>query len=196
MAEFSGTNVSTSAIATKTPVSPFGNRSATSAWSRSREVSLSIEDHSKFRRSRVSDWAQFSVDVLSVPPAPAGLAERTQARSHSQSLLVLLPPEDQFGEKLRDHRMLLSISRPANPFDNATCESFLKTIKREEIHASLYRDFEDLHNRVLEFIEQYYNRWRLHSALGYRSPERFEKEAGESSSEAVCAAPIMTFCGT
>jgi putative transposase len=99
-------------------------------------------------------------------------------------------------QKLREHRMLPSISRPANPFDNATCESFLKTIKREEIHATVYCDFEDLHNRVLEFIEQYYNRCRLHSALGYRSPERFEKETAESTSEAVCAAALMTFCGT
>ena len=99
-------------------------------------------------------------------------------------------------QKLRDHRMLPSISRPANPFDNATCESFLNTIKREEIRATAYRDFEDLHNRILEFIEQYYNQCRLHSALGYRSPERFEKEIGESASGSVCAAPIMTFCGT
>jgi transposase InsO family protein len=99
-------------------------------------------------------------------------------------------------QKLREHRMLPSISRPANPFDNATCESFLKTIKREEIHATVYCDFEDLHNRVLEFIEQYYNRCRLHSALGYRSPERFEKETAESTSEAVCAEALMTFCGT
>ena len=92
--------------------------------------------------------------------------------------------------------MLPSMSRPGNPFDNATCESFLKTIKKEEIHASVYRDFEDLHNRILEFIEQYYNRCRLHSALGYRSPERFEEETGAAISEVVCAAPVITFFGT
>ena len=105
-------------------------------------------------------------------------------------------PAANYMQRLRDHRMLSSISRPANPFDNATCESFLKTIKREETHAAVYRDFEDVHNRILEFIEQYYNRCRLHSALGYRSPERFEREIGESASGSVCAAPIMTFCGT
>jgi transposase InsO family protein len=52
----------------------------------------------------------------------------------------------------------------------------LKTLKREEIHASTYRDFEDLRDRMEEFIEGYYNVCRLHSALDYRSPESFEKQ--------------------
>jgi putative transposase len=99
-------------------------------------------------------------------------------------------------EKLRDHRMLPSMSRPANPYDNATCESFLKTLKREEIHARAYRDLEHLHQRLEEFIEQYYNRCRLHSALGYRSPEEFEKEADQAKPGATPAGPIMTFFGT
>ena len=64
-------------------------------------------------------------------------------------------------ERLRENQMLPSMSRPANPYDNATCESFLKTLKREEIHATDYRDFEELNGRIEEFIEQYYNRWRL-----------------------------------
>ena len=73
--------------------------------------------------------------------------------------------------------MLPSMSRPGNPYDNATCESFLKTLKREEIHATTYRDFEDLLKRLEEFIERYYNRCRLHSALGHCSPSNFEDEA-------------------
>jgi putative transposase len=56
---------------------------------------------------------------------------------------------------LRERGMLPSLSRPSNPCDNATCESFLKTLKREEIHASTYRDFEDLRERMEEFIERY-----------------------------------------
>jgi putative transposase len=51
-------------------------------------------------------------------------------------------------QKLRHFRMLPSMSRPANPYDNATCESFLKTLKQEEIHAGTYRDFEDLRQSV------------------------------------------------
>src|SRR5262249_40099808 len=68
-----------------------------------------------------------------------------------------------------------SMSRPANPYDNASCESFIKTLKREEIYANGYRNLEHLRQNLEEFIERYYNRVRLHSALGYRSPEQFEQ---------------------
>lgn len=94
-------------------------------------------------------------------------------------------------EKLREHGILPSMSRPANPYDNATCESFLKTLKREEIYASTYRDFEDLQERVEEFIERYYNKFRLHSALGYSSPEEFEKQPQARNASASEAAIIM-----
>ena len=98
----------------------------------------------------------------------------------------------EYMQKLREHGMLPSMSRPSNPYDNATCESFLKTLKREEIHASTYRDFEDLRERMGEFIEGYYNVCRLHSALGYRSPEDFEKES-QRESQRTSAAAMMTF---
>jgi len=75
---------------------------------------------------------------------------------------------------LQQHQMIPSMSRPANPYDNASCESFLKTLKREEIYANRYRDLEHLRMNMEAFIDQYYNRARLHSALGYRPPEEFE----------------------
>jgi transposase InsO family protein len=78
---------------------------------------------------------------------------------------------------LQKHQMIPSMSRPANPYDNASCESFMKTLKREEIYANDYRNLEHLLANVEAFIEQYYNRCRLHSALGYRPPEEFEREA-------------------
>ena len=78
---------------------------------------------------------------------------------------------------LSKHQMIPSMSRPANPYDNASCESFLKTLKREEIYANEYRDLDHLRTNIEEFIERYYNRCRLHSALGYRSPEEFEQAA-------------------
>ena len=77
---------------------------------------------------------------------------------------------------LQKHQMIPSMSRPANPYDNASCESFMKTLKREEIYANDYRNLEHLLANVEAFIEQYYNRCRLHSALGYRPPEEFERE--------------------
>jgi len=78
---------------------------------------------------------------------------------------------------LRKHGLIPSMSRPANPYDNASCESFLKTLKREEIYASEYRDLDHLRENIAAFIERYYNRVRLHSALGYRTPEEFEQVA-------------------
>jgi transposase InsO family protein len=78
--------------------------------------------------------------------------------------------------------IVASMSRPANPYDNASCESFMKTLKREEIYANRYENLEQLRTNIEEFIEQYYNRQRLHSALGYRSPEEFERESGRTNS--------------
>ena len=76
---------------------------------------------------------------------------------------------------LRKHSMIPSMSRPANPYDNASCESFMKTLKREEIYANEYRDMEHLRENIAAFIDTYYNRVRLHSALGYKPPEEFEQ---------------------
>ena len=58
------------------------------------------------------------------------------------------------------------MSRPGNPYDNASCESFMKTLKREEVYCRDYRDYEDLGQHLEAFIEQYYNRQRLHSSSG------------------------------
>ena len=77
---------------------------------------------------------------------------------------------------LEKYHMIPSMSRPANPYDNASCESFMKTLKREEIYANKYDDLEHLRANIEEFIEEYYNRQRLHSALGYRPPEEFEQQ--------------------
>jgi putative transposase len=69
----------------------------------------------------------------------------------------------------------LSMSRPASPWENGICESFIKTLKREEIDARRYASFAELRQHVDEFMEQIYNQVRLHSALGYRSPQEFEE---------------------
>jgi len=83
---------------------------------------------------------------------------------------------DEYAQVLRDHQMIPSMSRPANPYDNASCESFMKTLKREEIYANDYVDLDHLRTNIEAFIEQYYNRCRLHSALGYQSPDEFEQQ--------------------
>ena len=91
---------------------------------------------------------------------------------------------------LQKHQIIPSMSRPANPYDNASCESFIKTLKREEIYANAYRGLAELRSNIEEFIERYYNPCRLHSALGYRSPEEFEQAA---KTEAATPGASMSF---
>ena len=93
---------------------------------------------------------------------------------------------------LRKHEMVPSMSRPANPYDNASCESFIKTLKREEIYANEYQDLDQLRSNIEEFIERY-NQKRLHSALGYRSPEEFEEQAGRENSLTTTGATVRFF---
>ncbi|MCM3903332.1 MAG: IS3 family transposase [Pyrinomonadaceae bacterium] len=85
---------------------------------------------------------------------------------------------------LQQHGIVPSMSRPANPYDNASCESFMKTLKQEEIYLYEYRDLEHLRGHVADFMEQYYNRRRLHSSLSYQTPEEFEQTLPPSSSNA------------
>lgn len=85
----------------------------------------------------------------------------------------------EYTDLLRKHGAMLSMSRAGNPYDNAKCESFLKTLKQEEIRCREYRDLEDLRTHSSAFIDDYYNRRRLHSALGYVSPDAFEAAMNE-----------------
>ena len=75
---------------------------------------------------------------------------------------------------LREHGIQISMSRKANPWDNAACESFMKTLKWEEVDRIEYRDLAHARSRIGEFLETIYNRERLHSSLGYRPPVEFE----------------------
>jgi putative transposase len=94
---------------------------------------------------------------------------------------------------LKEHRMTPSMSRPANPYDNAICESFMKTLKQEEIYCRKYANLQDLEKHVEEFLEVYYNQQRLHSALGYRTPAEFEQQEQGQKSEASPDAAKMSF---
>jgi transposase InsO family protein len=82
-----------------------------------------------------------------------------------------------YTELLKQHQAQISMSRRGNPYDNAACESFIKTLKYEEVFRNEYRDFQEARSRIGEFLEDVYNRARLHSALGYRPPAEFEKKA-------------------
>lgn len=75
---------------------------------------------------------------------------------------------------LKEHGVRISMSRSGNPYDNATCESFMKTLKYEEVYRQEYRDLAEARASIERFIEKIYNGKRLHSALGYRPPVEFE----------------------
>jgi transposase InsO family protein len=82
-----------------------------------------------------------------------------------------------YTQLLGQHYATISMSRKGNPYDNAACESFMKTLKYEEVYRNEYRDFDDARSSIGEFLERVYNQKRLHSALGYLPPATFENGA-------------------
>jgi len=86
---------------------------------------------------------------------------------------------------LEENGIQVSMSRKANPWDNAACESFMKTLKYEEVYRTEYRNLADARARIGEFLEKVYNEKRLHSALDYRSPMQFESTLPKQTAAAV-----------
>jgi transposase InsO family protein len=80
-------------------------------------------------------------------------------------------------EKLQAHQMVISMSRTGNPYDNAKAESFMKTLKSEEVYLHHYRDQEEARASIQHFLDEVYNQKRLHSSLGYLSPAAFEQQS-------------------
>ena len=80
-----------------------------------------------------------------------------------------------YTDLLSTHDIRISMSRRGNPYDNAKAESFMKTLKYEEVYRTEYRNFPDARRRIGQFIESVYNQKRLHSALGYLPPAEFEQ---------------------
>ena len=78
--------------------------------------------------------------------------------------------------RLEECRITISMSRPARPWENARCERFMRTLKEEEIDCREYATLAELERNLEDFIERFYNRIRLHAALGYCSPEEFEQK--------------------
>ena len=84
----------------------------------------------------------------------------------------------EYTQLLKDQGIEISMSRKANPWDNAACESFMKTLKYEEVYRNEYCDLHEARASISQFLEQTYNEKRLHSALGYVPPAEFEQQGG------------------
>lgn len=126
---------------------------------------------------RVVGWAVD--DSLHAPLAIAALRKAIRARKPGPGLVHHSDRGVQYASLeyvtlLQQHGIVPSMSRTGNPYDNAKCESFIKTLKQEEIYTRQYRDRADLEKHLKQFLEQYYNCQRLHSALNYCSPATFE----------------------
>jgi len=85
---------------------------------------------------------------------------------------------------LEVNQVRISMSRKGNPWDNAACESFMKTLKYEEVYRNEYRDLTEARALIGEFLEKVYNQKRLHSSLGYVPPAEFEAQLATQNVEA------------
>ena len=90
----------------------------------------------------------------------------------------------EYVDLLRSHGIQISMSRAGNPYDNALAESFMRTLKHEEVYLTSYRDRDDALPRIQDFLERIYNCQRLHSTLGYLTPAAYEAAVDDNSPEA------------
>jgi transposase InsO family protein len=143
----------------------------------------------RFSRCVVSWSLERTLSVrLTITALQRGIAKRQPPRGlvhHSDAGVQYAARE--YVDVLEDAGMIASMSRPANPYDNAACERFMKTLKQEEIYCQEYRDLEELRAHVEEFIDRYYNGQRLHSALGYQTPEEFERSLPSTAGQDLTA---------
>ncbi len=127
---------------------------------------------------RVIGWALDRTlrDSLTITALAMALTQRgaPAALVHHSDRGVQYASRD-YTRMLEERGIRISMARTGNPWDNAACESFLKTLKYEEVYRSEYRDLADAYARIGEFLEVVYNQKRLHSALDYRSPAAFEQ---------------------
>jgi putative transposase len=128
----------------------------------------------------LGDRLEASLAVAALQRAIAGRAIESGIVHHSDRGVQYASGD--YVALLEANGFLISMSRTGNPYDNAKAESFMKTLKCEEIYMKTYRDREEVRAAITNFIEEVYNRKRLHSALGYLAPAQFEEAASRQLS--------------
>lgn len=135
---------------------------------------------------RVIGWAleRTLEDDLAMAALRMALESRSPAPGlvHHSDRGVQYASQD-YTDLLRQHHCRISMSRKASPWDNAACESFMKTLKYEEVYRQEYRDLAEARRSIQRFLEKVYNEKRLHSALGYRPPVEFERSLPSPSQQ-------------
>jgi transposase InsO family protein len=127
---------------------------------------------------RVIGWAldRNLEDDLAIAALKMALRRRSpgEGLTHHSGRGVQYASNDYTG-LLKEHGIRISMSRRGNPYDNAACESFMKTLKYEEVHRQEYRSLAEAQASIGQFIGKICNGKRLHPALGYRPPVEFER---------------------
>jgi len=132
---------------------------------------------------RVIGWAldRTMEDELTLTALRMALSRRVQIGLVHHSDRGSQYASNDYTDLLKANGIGISMSRKGNPWDNAACESFMKTLKYEEVHRNEYRDLAEARASIREFLEKVYNLERLHSALGYLPPAEFERHHKEAA---------------
>lgn len=145
---------------------------------------------------RVIGWAveknlQSSLALHALDQALSSREVSTELIHHSDRGVQYASAE--YTMRLRSAGIRISMSRIGTPWDNAKAESFMRTLKAEQVDGRQYRNLEEARGSLAAFIEEYYNQRRLHSALGYRSPAEFERALETGSAASGTKAPQDEF---
>jgi putative transposase len=134
-------------------------------------IGWALDDHLEARLA----IAALDMALAARSPAPETLIHHSDRGVQYASI--------DYAARLTARSIAISMSRVANPYDNAKAESFMKTLKTEEVNGKAYTTLASARRDIGQFIEQVYNTQRLHSALGYKPPTEFEAELGHSTNQ-------------